>query len=694
MQEKIKRDRSISGKKGGLILAKSGFLKKIQPLAAKAAAIANVKDIPNSARHMSELKAKLLGYCMFDGSVVASKRYNVVSYSSKFKEQVENFADLTKKIYGFWTSVRNKLHSDGSNIFYCRFCSRKLIEDLRRYTPSFSTRATSNAKVPNEILNGPKSYKIAFLQAFWDDEGAVFFYARKDRAGYTHKLKKLEGYSESLNVLWGLAELHMSLGINIQKKRNRIIISGKDDLLKFRKLINFSPYARVGREVSSWYSIPKKYVLEFALRDFDRPIKIFIKTYGCTSNIADSDVMRGILFSAGFDVVETENEADIIIVNSCSVKNPTEIKILKYINELPKHKKVILAGCLTNTLENITQKLPNVEGFLEANQPTKIIQKITSVYYDYSFNEEIKNNPERVAKLSVLRINQLIAAINISYGCLSACSYCSTKKARGILHSFPICEIYNQVEKALDHGAEEIRLTSQDNSIYGFDIGTNIVELLKQIISIPKEFKIRIGMSNPKYLLKFLDDLIEVYKNDKLYKFLHIPLQSGSDNILKVMNRGYVADDFVKIIKKFKKEIPEITISTDIICGFPGETKEDFDETIKIIEEIKPDIINISRFWPRPGTKAAEMKQIEGREIKERTRKLTELYNNIALENNKKWLNWQGKIYITEKGKDTSYLGRNFAYKQVVVKGNIKIGQEVNVKIKDISPFDLKGEVL
>ena len=200
-------------------------------------------------------------------------------------------------------------------------------------------------------------------------------------------------------------------------------------------------------------------------------------------------------------------------------------------------------------------------------------------------------------------------------------------------------------------------------------------------------------MLNPNHVIEFLDELIEIYKSDKIFKFLHIPVQSGNNEILKAMKRKYTVEQFKEIIDKFKKEIPEITIATDIICGFPGETEEQFYDSLELIKQIKPSVLNISRFWPRPKTKAAEMEnQIHSKETKKRSTLMTDIFHNIARMQNERWLGWQGDVLIDEKGKDETWIGRNFAYKPVIVEGNYKLGDIVNVKIKKVTPFDLRTQ--
>ena len=214
---------------------------------------------------------------------------------------------------------------------------------------------------------------------------------------------------------------------------------------------------------------------------------------------------------------------------------------------------------------------------------------------------------------------------------------------------------------------------------------------MEQILSIPLDFKARIGMMNPGNTITILNKLIEVYKHTKMFKFLHIPIQSGNDEILKSMNRRYSVQDFVNVVDAFRREIPEITISTDIIAGFPSETEQQFEDSLAIVKKIKPDVINISRYAERDGTIAAKMKQLSTNTLKDRSRRMTKLHRQISYENNKKWLGWNGKILIDEKGTNDSWVGRNYCYKPVVVNGNFKLGDEIDVEIKGHTSFYLRG---
>jgi MiaB/RimO family radical SAM methylthiotransferase len=242
---------------------------------------------------------------------------------------------------------------------------------------------------------------------------------------------------------------------------------------------------------------------------------------------------------------------------------------------------------------------------------------------------------------------------------------------------------------------KEIWLTAQDTGCYGKGTIDNLAFLVRSIAALDGDFMIRVGMANPNHIRRMLGQLIEAFKHPKVFKFLHIPVQSGNNEILKKMNRRYYVGDFKSIVEAFREEIPEMTIATDVICGFPGETKEQFMDTAKLISEIKPDVVNISRFWPRPGTEAAEMKgQIHGQETKNRSTYIKSTFEWTAFQSNKEWRKWEGEIMISDRGKDDTWLGRNYCYKLVVVEGNLKIGDKVKVRITGAEKHYLFGELI
>jgi threonylcarbamoyladenosine tRNA methylthiotransferase CDKAL1 len=332
-------------------------------------------------------------------------------------------------------------------------------------------------------------------------------------------------------------------------------------------------------------------------------MKIFIKTYGCQANISDSEILAGKLIAEGNQIINNEQEADKIIVNTCSVKNKTQSKILHYLKS-NSNKEIEIGGCLTKTLD-LKDQFPNAN----------IIDTI---------NVNKLNQP-------ILRFNQDIAIIQISQGCLNTCTFCATKLARGQLKSYRIGDIKRQLESAIKKGATKIYLTSQDNGCYGFDIKTNLPNLLKELIEVQGNYKIRIGMMNPWHLRKIKNDLLEIMKSPKIQKFLHIPVQAGSEKVLKDMKRIHSAQEFKEIAKEFRNKFPreiykDSTIATDIIVGYPSETETDFKQTYELLKETKPEVLNVSGFSSRPGTEASKLKQLSSEIIKHRSKKLNELY--------------------------------------------------------------------
>jgi tRNA A37 methylthiotransferase MiaB len=192
-----------------------------------------------------------------------------------------------------------------------------------------------------------------------------------------------------------------------------------------------------------------------------------------------------------------------------------------------------------------------------------------------------------------------------------------------------------------------------------------------------------------------LPELIHAYQEEKIFKFLHLPVQSGDNKTLKRMNRYYTVSEFKNIVRSFKEEIPEVTLSTDVICGFPGESQEDFEETLHLIDEVQPDIVNISKFFSRPKTLAERMEQLDVRDVKNRSRRLTRLVDAVLVRRNRGWLNWEGEILVDEKGKGNSLVGRNFAYKPIVIHTKEPaLGRFIRVKVINTFRTYLEGEVV
>lgn len=297
--------------------------------------------------------------------------------------------------------------------------------------------------------------------------------------------------------------------------------------------------------------------------------------------------------------------------------------------------------------------------------------------------------------LPKVRRNPLIEIIAINTGCLNQCTYCKTKHARGELGSYPPEEIVDRARQAFDEGVVEIWLTSEDTGAYGRDIGTNLPELLWKLIEvIPDNCRLRVGMTNPPYILEHLEEMSKILKHKKIYSFLHVPVQSGSDVVLFDMKREYLRSDFEHIVDFLSECIPGITIATDVICGFPTETEQNFEETMSLCKKYKFPSLFINQFFPRPGTPAARMKQVPAKEIKGRTKKISEFFQSYQPYDHK--TGEIQEVLVTEISHDRKhYVGHNKYYEQVLLPMEEGfMGKIVKVMIVSASKHSMKGEPL
>ncbi len=355
--------------------------------------------------------------------------------------------------------------------------------------------------------------------------------------------------------------------------------------------------------------------------------KIYTEVYGCSSNKNDSDIIKGILIEEGHILTDNSDESDLFIISTCIVKDVTANKIRHRLNELHnKDKNLIITGCMPEAEKKICRKLFPMASLVNTFNITNISEAVAKVLES---NRVEFLGRTKVPKIGLPRLFSKEVTIQIAEGCTSSCSFCETKLAKGYIQSYDEKDIVNEVRYYKNLGVKRFNISSTDNSDYGKDIGTNLPRLLKKIIEIEGNFKIRAGMMNPIGVTAFLDELIDVYKSDKIIKFLHIPVQSGSDKVLREMGRRYSINDFKEIVNKFRKEIPGINIATDIIVGYPLENEEDFDETLRLIREVKPEVLNISKFSARPGTRASKLKQLNTEEVKRRSKILTKEFKEI-----------------------------------------------------------------
>ena len=418
--------------------------------------------------------------------------------------------------------------------------------------------------------------------------------------------------------------------------------------------------------------------------------KIFVEAYGCSASFADSEMISGLILNGGHTLVDNSSESDLNIIVTCSVKDATANKMIHRIKSL-KSKPLVVAGCFPKAEKNTVEKFAENASLLGPNSLGKTLQVIDSTL---NGRKQVSLEDSDLSKVGLpkVRLNPVVGIVEIASGCMSECTFCQTKLSKGDLSSYRLGDIVRQVQTEINEGCKEVWLTSTDNGCYGFDIGTDLPSLVNAVVEIPDDFMIRVGMMNPMYMPRIKEALIESFDNDKVFKFLHIPVQSGSDKVLHDMKRGHTVSTFREIVKRAKERFGNFTISTDVIVGFPSETKEDFQKTVNLLDETRPDVVNLSKYSARPGTEAAEWKQIDVVEVKRRSKIIFEQINKISLDNNKKWIGWTGKVLFDEKI-DDGIKGRNFAYKPVFVRNAVDIGQSHIVEITDVTVNSLLGKI-
>ena len=418
--------------------------------------------------------------------------------------------------------------------------------------------------------------------------------------------------------------------------------------------------------------------------------KIFVEAYGCSASFADSEMISGLIVNDGHTLATSPSESDLNLIVTCSVKDTTASKMMYRIKSL-KTSPLIVAGCLAKAEQNNVEKFVENASLLGPNSLGKTLDVINSTLMG---KKQIALEDSDLSKVGLpkVRLNSAVGIVEIASGCMSECTFCQTKLAKGDLSSYRLGDIVRQVQTEIKEGCKEVWLTSTDNGCYGFDIGTDLPTLVNAVSEIPKDFMIRVGMMNPMYMSRIKQNLIESYDNEKVFKFLHIPVQSGSDKVLNDMKRGHTSETFREIVKKTKERFENFTISTDIIVGFPSETEEDFQKTIALLDETKPDVVNLSKYSARPGTDAAELKQIDAAEIKRRSKVIFTQINKISLKSNEKWIGWKGKVLFDENTEE-GIKGRNYAYKPISIDEEVNIGQSHIVEITKATRKRLIGKI-
>jgi MiaB-like tRNA modifying enzyme len=416
--------------------------------------------------------------------------------------------------------------------------------------------------------------------------------------------------------------------------------------------------------------------------------RIAFKVYGCTLNQADALSVESFLKSNGFKVVEQIDDADTVVVFSCAVRNETEDSIISETKKiLNQGKKVVITSCLANSRPGrLINDLPNAV-ILIGGDNAEIVDALRAKQGSVLYGK---------TTLKPAQPTSLIYPLKISQGCTSNCYFCLTKLARPKLWCRPSSEIVNAVRSAVLSGSVEIDLTSMDSADYFDPPATRLPQLIEKIVNeVEGNYKIRVGMMNPQGALKLFFDLKRALMFKKVFKFLHIPIQSGDINVVKDMNRNYDPLVVVQKIIELKQEIPNLMVATDIMVGYPTETQEAFEKSLKLIESGVFDKIHMFRFTPRPHTKAALLKQLDENLKKKRSEIASQVIKKVQLEKHSFYAGKELSVLITNRIPNVRLEGRLDNYLKVYLPDRpALLGKEVIVRIDDYTPEHLIGRFL
>ena len=448
-----------------------------------------------------------------------------------------------------------------------------------------------------------------------------------------------------------------------------------------------------------------EYILTNDLKKLGLGKKYHLITYGCQGNVRDSETISAILEDMSFEVTDNMEDADLIILNTCAIRENAHNKVfgmlgrIKHLKESKPEIITILCGCMAQE-ESVVEEIEKNYKWMDVVFGTHNIQnlpKLLSEAIDYNelIIEVFSKEGEIIENLPVKRENKYKAFVNIQYGCDKFCTYCIVPYTRGKQRSRKKEDILKEVNDLIKNDYKEVTLLGQNVNAYGKDIYAdyNMSDLLIDVAKTGIE-RVRFVTSHP---WDFTDEMIKIIsKYDNIMPYIHLPLQSGSDKILKLMGRRYTKEEYLTLAKKIREEIPNVSITTDIIVGFPNETKEDFEETLDVVKKVKYDGAFTFIYSPRVGTPASKMDDsITLEEKQERLYKLNELVNEYSNESNQRLLNTVVPVLIEGKSikGDNLYSGYTDTMKLVNVKcDKDDLGKIINVKITDAKSWSLNGE--
>ncbi|HYA69763.1 MAG TPA: tRNA (N(6)-L-threonylcarbamoyladenosine(37)-C(2))-methylthiotransferase [Thermoplasmata archaeon] len=407
-------------------------------------------------------------------------------------------------------------------------------------------------------------------------------------------------------------------------------------------------------------------------------MRVYVESFGCSQNQGEGAGIARDLSARGHELARDPTAADVGILVTCGVIGPTEARMVRRWQALSERlPRVVVTGCL------VPLRCDLMQGPARARTtfvPIREQGNLPALLDAWSADTPVLPPAPVEVRAGSRPISEEVV---IAQGCTSGCTYCFSRLARGRLTSVPIPEILRRVRAATDRGVREIRLTGLDTAAWGEDLAgpERLPDLLRSVEEVPGEFRIRVGMMSPQSLEPHLERYLEALGEDRAYRFLHLPLQSGSDRVLEAMRRGYRADQFRRQAGAARGRFPDLHLATDVIVGFPGETEEDFRATEELLEEVQPETVNVTRFSPRPGTPAARLPPLPPRVAKRRSRSVAELRHRLARSRLERWIGTRAVGRVLEHGPGESSVARLANYLPVVLDSRFPLGSELELRV-------------
>jgi len=407
-------------------------------------------------------------------------------------------------------------------------------------------------------------------------------------------------------------------------------------------------------------------------------VRVYVESFGCSQNQGEGAGIARELVARGHELARDPAHADVGVLVTCGVIGPTEARMVRRWQALSARvPHMVVTGCLV-PLRTELLRGPGRERTMFV--PIREQAHLPELLDGWSSDASPRFPVVRSEPVPPVPVSEEVI---IAQGCTSGCTYCFSRLARGRLSSVPVPVVLGQVRAAADRGAREVRLTALDTAAWGEDLPgpERLPELLRAVTREAGDVRIRVGMMSPQSLEPILDDYLAALAEGPAYRFLHLPVQSGSDRILDAMRRGYRADQFRRQVEAARHRIPDLHLATDVIVGFPGETEEEFQATERLLEEVGPETVNVTRFSPRPGTPAARLPPLPPRVAKRRSRSVAELRLRLSRARLERWIGTRSRARVIEHGPGSSSVGRLGNYLPIVLDQRLPLGTDVEVRV-------------